>query len=73
MRKIVQFIGFGICVIIGLYIVRRLQLKDVSSLLQQNVDALAAVEQSDRMICYNEGSIDCNEVKAEFVIVGLRR
>ncbi len=73
MKVIVKLIGVSVCIVIGIYIWKQFQQKEISSLLYQNIKALAAVEQGDRMICYNEGSIDCNEVKAEFVVVGIRK
>lgn len=72
MKKMIFSLIIVLCgVIAGGYLYSQKE-TTINDIVLQNIEALAGDESHEDIICYGRGSVDCNEIKVEMKIEGLR-
>lgn len=71
MKNRLKLVGFFLCLVASIYFWNN-QKNELSSLALENIEALAAGEGGNGVICYGYGSVDCYGDWVEMKIEGLK-
>lgn len=70
MKKKLKLVGFTFCLVAGIYLGSN-QNNEISTLVLDNIEALAYGEHGGIVRCYGDGSVDCHGYWVEMKITGL--